>query len=168
MSDAAQQQHALLWPLQLIYNSQDREATQVPMNRWMGEKEVAYTCTIWSRNAAHASILAWKIPCAEEPGRLQSIGSHRVRHDWSALACIACMEIKQIGWRIWSIIFIFVWWQMVIRLVMVIIIYDYISFSNSHSIFTENLVINNILQIRILPEHKFSHYNEVKLEGNTR
>ena len=31
--------------------------------------------------AAHSSIAAWKIPWTEEPGRLQSMGSHRVRHD---------------------------------------------------------------------------------------
>ena len=31
--------------------------------------------------ATHSSILAWKIPWAEEPGRLQSLGSQRVRHD---------------------------------------------------------------------------------------
>ena len=30
--------------------------------------------------AAHSGILAWKIPCTEEPGVLQSIGSQRVRH----------------------------------------------------------------------------------------
>ena len=29
--------------------------------------------------AAQSSILAWRIPLAEEPGRLQSIRSHRVR-----------------------------------------------------------------------------------------
>ena len=29
----------------------------------------------------HSSILAWKIPQTEEPGRLQSIGSHRVRYN---------------------------------------------------------------------------------------
>ena len=29
----------------------------------------------------HSSILAWKIPCTEEPGRLQFMGSHRVRYD---------------------------------------------------------------------------------------
>ena len=29
----------------------------------------------------HSSILAWRIPWMEEPGRLQSIGSQRVRHD---------------------------------------------------------------------------------------
>ena len=31
--------------------------------------------------AAHSSILAWSIPWTEEPGRLQSMGSQRVRHD---------------------------------------------------------------------------------------
>ena len=32
--------------------------------------------------APHSSTLAWKIPWAEEPGRLQSMGSLRVGHDW--------------------------------------------------------------------------------------
>ena len=31
--------------------------------------------------ATHSSILAWKILWTEEPGRLLSIGSQRVRHD---------------------------------------------------------------------------------------
>ena len=31
--------------------------------------------------APHSSILAWKIPWMEEPGRLQSMGSLRVGHD---------------------------------------------------------------------------------------
>ena len=31
--------------------------------------------------ATHSSTLAWKLPWAEEPGRLQSMGSRRVRHD---------------------------------------------------------------------------------------
>ena len=30
--------------------------------------------------ATHSSILAWRIPCTEEPGRLQSMRSQRVRH----------------------------------------------------------------------------------------
>ena len=33
--------------------------------------------------AIHSSILAWRIPRTEEPGGLQSMGSHRVRHDWA-------------------------------------------------------------------------------------
>ena len=31
----------------------------------------------------HSSVLAWKIPWTEEPGRLQSIGSQRVGRDWA-------------------------------------------------------------------------------------
>ena len=33
--------------------------------------------------APHSSTLAWKILWTEEPGRLQSMGSRRVRHDWA-------------------------------------------------------------------------------------
>ena len=33
--------------------------------------------------AAHPSILAWRIPLAEEPGRLQSMGLQRAGHDRS-------------------------------------------------------------------------------------
>ena len=31
--------------------------------------------------ATHSSILDWRMPWTEEPGRLQSMGSQRVRHD---------------------------------------------------------------------------------------
>ena len=34
-------------------------------------------------------ILAWRIPWTEEPGRLQSMRSHRVRYDWGDLAAAA-------------------------------------------------------------------------------
>ena len=33
--------------------------------------------------AIYSSILAWRIPWTEEPGRLQSVGLQRVRHDWA-------------------------------------------------------------------------------------
>ena len=36
--------------------------------------------------ATHYSVLAWRIPGMGEPGRLPSMGLHRVRHDWSNLA----------------------------------------------------------------------------------
>jgi len=35
--------------------------------------------------APHSSTLAWKIPWAEEPGRLQSMGSRRFGHDFYLL-----------------------------------------------------------------------------------
>ena len=39
--------------------------------------------------ATHSSVLAWRIPGTGEPGALPSMGSHRVRHDWSNLAAAA-------------------------------------------------------------------------------
>ena len=42
--------------------------------------------------ATHSSVLAWRIPGTGEPVGLLSMGSHRVRHDWSDLA--AAMRIK--------------------------------------------------------------------------
>ena len=43
------------------------------------------TQLIWEKAMApHSSTLAWKIPWMEEPGRLQSMGSLGVRHDWAA------------------------------------------------------------------------------------
>ena len=44
--------------------------------------------------APHSSPLAWKIPRTEEPGRLPSMGSQRVRHDWSDLAAAAAHTSK--------------------------------------------------------------------------
>ena len=39
--------------------------------------------------ATHSSILAWRIPGTEEPGRLLSMGSHRIEHDLTDLAAAA-------------------------------------------------------------------------------
>ena len=39
--------------------------------------------------ATHSSVLAWRIPGTGETGGLLSMGSHRVRHDWSDLAAAA-------------------------------------------------------------------------------
>ena len=39
--------------------------------------------------ATHSSVLAWRIPGTGEPGRLPSMGSHGVGHNWSDLAAAA-------------------------------------------------------------------------------
>ena len=52
--------------------------------------------------AAHSNILAWRTPWTEEPGELQSMGSHKVRHDWATnihkrttedLLCTKCQKM---------------------------------------------------------------------------
>ena len=44
--------------------------------------------------ATHSSVLAWRIPGTGEPGGLQSMGLHRVGHDWSDLAAAAAAKMS--------------------------------------------------------------------------
>ena len=41
--------------------------------------------------ATHSSTLAWKLQWTEEPGRLQPMGSWRVRHDWVTFLSLSCI-----------------------------------------------------------------------------
>ena len=56
--------------------------------------------------ATHSSTLAWKIPWAEEPGRLQSMGSLRVVHDFTFTFHFHALEEEMashssvLAWRI--------------------------------------------------------------------
>ena len=47
--------------------------------------------------ATHSSILAWRILGTEDPGRLPSMGSHRVGHNWSDLAAAASEYTHHLG-----------------------------------------------------------------------
>ena len=49
----------------------------------------------------HSSILAWKIPWTEEPGGLQSMGSQRVRHNWSEALSIIWSSLGLPLWLSW-------------------------------------------------------------------
>ena len=56
--------------------------------------------------APHSSTVAWKIPWMEEPGRLQSMGSLRVRHDFTFTFYFHALEKEMathssvLAWRI--------------------------------------------------------------------
>ena len=52
--------------------------------------------------ATHSSVLAWRIPGKGEPGGLTSMGSHRVRHDWSDLAAYLSERVTQF-WKTHSL-----------------------------------------------------------------
>ena len=58
---------------QTVRNLLIMQATWVPFLGWEDPLEKGM--------ATHSSILAWRIPWTEEPGGLQSMGSHRVGHD---------------------------------------------------------------------------------------
>ena len=81
-----------------------------PTSQFFAEREMA----------THSSTLAWKIPWMEEPGRLQSMGSWRVGHDWAtslsfSLPCIgegngnplqcSCLENPRDGGAWWAVVY---------------------------------------------------------------
>ena len=49
----------------------------------MSKLRIFYPLVRWPEEGNGTTTLAWKIPWTEEPGRLQSMGSWRVRHDWA-------------------------------------------------------------------------------------
>ena len=54
----------------------------------------------WRREqpATHSSIVVWRIPWTEEPGRLQSTGSPRVRHDLSTFTFTFSSSVRRASW----------------------------------------------------------------------
>ena len=58
---------------QMVKHLSTRQETQVQS---LGQEDL-----LEKEMAIHSSILAWKIPWTEEPGRLQSMGLQRVGHD---------------------------------------------------------------------------------------
>ena len=104
----------------------------------MVKRSTAYRFLLWLRKAClgcfvgsyllrtekavapHSSTLARKIPWTEEPGRLQSMGSLRVGHDWAtsldfSLSCIgegngnplqcSCLESPRDGGAWWAAVY---------------------------------------------------------------
>ena len=71
-----EEMYSYLWLLQLMYGrNQHNILRQLSFNL---EKEMA----------THSSILAWRIPWTEEPGRLQPMGSQRVGHNWATFTIL--------------------------------------------------------------------------------
>ena len=67
--------------------------------------------------ATHSSVLAWRMPGTAEPGRLPSVGSHRVGHYWSDLAAAAAAAafrdlILVTTWSYWQALFHLSRWKM--------------------------------------------------------
>ena len=53
----------------------------LPTMRWTWVRSLGREEALEKEMATHSSILAWKVPWMEEPGKLQSMGSQRVGHD---------------------------------------------------------------------------------------
>ena len=68
--------------------------------------------------ATHSSTLAWEIPWAEEPGRLQSMGSRKVGHDFTFTFYFRALE-KEMATHssilAWGIPGMGAWWAAIYR-----------------------------------------------------
>ena len=68
------------------------------VQKWMWVQSLARKDPLEEEMATHSSILAWRIPWTEEPGKLQSIWSQRVGHDWSDLAHVCTITCNTFLW----------------------------------------------------------------------
>ena len=73
---------------------------------WLGGKEFACQCRgqvrflgqedpLEKEMTTYSSTFAWEIPWTEEPGRLQSMGSQRVRHNWATKDIFGCHDWRE-------------------------------------------------------------------------
>ena len=81
--------HQQIWKTQQ-WPQDWKRSVFIPFPKKGNDKDVQTTVQFFSFHilarsekamATYSSTLAWKIPWTEEPGRLQSMGSHRVRHN---------------------------------------------------------------------------------------
>ena len=77
---------------------------ELDMTKWL-HFHFSLSC-IGEGTATHSTVLAWRVPGSAEPDRLPSMGSHRVRHDWSDLAA-AATTFMPLPWSPSKNIFIF-------------------------------------------------------------
>ena len=69
-----------LWvPLSLVA----QKAENLPAMQESQAQPLGWEDPLEEKMASHSSILAWRIPWTEEPGRLEYMRSQRVRHDWA-------------------------------------------------------------------------------------
>ena len=74
---------------QMVNNQHAMQETQV----WsLGQED-----PLEKEMATHSSTLAWKTPWTEEPGRLQSMGLQRVRHDWATSLHFIALGVKAVA-----------------------------------------------------------------------
>ena len=66
---------------------------------WTATHHVSLPFTVSRTMAPHSSTLAWKIPWTEEPGRLQSMGSLRVPHDWATSLSLFTFMLWRRKWQ---------------------------------------------------------------------
>ena len=112
----------------------------------------------------HSNILAWRIPCREGPGGLQSMGSQRVWHDWSNLCTDALKNLGKAIDKLYIYIYIYTCgsfsvdqapWKLLkhfkevskVETIFILILRYYLSFSLS---FFSHKCIDSLIRFQIL------------------
>ena len=76
-------------------------------------KLVSFTMHFYSvvekEMATHSSILAWRIPWIEEPGRLQFTGSQRVGHSWVTSLSLSFTFLEIYNVNAWTLYIFYIW-----------------------------------------------------------
>ena len=78
----------------LLWSTQSKALAYLMKQSWTRLSNFTFTFhfhALEEEMATHSSVLAWRIPGTAGPGGLPSMGSHRVRHDWSDLAAAAAV-----------------------------------------------------------------------------
>ena len=68
-----------VWQLWASLLAQTVKCLPTMLETWV--RSLGWTDPLEEGMVTHSSILAWRMPMTEEPGRLQSMGSQRVGHD---------------------------------------------------------------------------------------
>ena len=76
-----------------------QKVKNLPAMEEMWVRPLGWEDTLEKGKATHSSILAWEIPWTEDPGRLQSTGSHRVRHDGACMHAYSSRYSMRQEWR---------------------------------------------------------------------
>ena len=77
------------YPLQYSWASVVAQMVKNPPAMWeTWVQSLGWEDPLEKGMATHSSILAWRIPWIEEPGRLQSMRLQRVRHNWGTFSLV--------------------------------------------------------------------------------
>ena len=82
----------VLWVSVFGWSLQAQTVKHLPTTRETRVRSLGWEYPQEKEIATHSSTLAWKIPWMEEPGRLQSMGSQRIRHDWATSLSLTSVQ----------------------------------------------------------------------------
>ena len=105
ISDKAMAPHSCILAWKIPWTEKPAVHGVVKSQTWLNDFTFTFHFHALEKEmATHFSVLAWRIPGMAEPGRLPSMGSHTVGHDWSDLAAAAPRLIcgAELLYQLWT------------------------------------------------------------------